>query len=299
MPFEIMSASLTDTGFKVSFTEALEGDVMPKVSSWHYHYWSTYGSPRVDEKTLPITNLKLANDRKSITFDVELAEGKVYAIDFSGQKNADGEELGSHTIFYTINKTRLEPVAPQKVTELDLLESDGFAMNTRWQIVDGVLSPSEKPGGLLFTKNAYEDFTLNLEYKTSEKCNSGVFFRTDPKNPVQGGMEIQIASPSMYKGRHVVGSIFDAKAAIARASKPDGEWNQFTLHCVGSKIEVTINGTLVQKADLNDWDTPRKNPDGSKNKFKTALKDLPRSGHIGLQYHGQPIFYRNIKLIEH
>ncbi|MGB2011617.1 MAG: family 16 glycoside hydrolase [Akkermansiaceae bacterium] len=45
---------------------------------------------------------------------------------------------------------------------------------------------------------------------------------------------------------------------------------------------------------MDDWDTPQKNPDGSKNKFKKALKDLPRKGHFGLQYHGQPVWYRNI-----
>lgn len=299
MPFEIMSASLTDTGFKVAFTEPLGQEVKPKVSSWHYNYWSTYGSPRVDETNLPVSDFTVADDRKSITFNVALEEGKVYAIDFSGQKNADAEELGSHTIFYTINKTRIEPKPAPAPKAVDLLEDGGFAMNSRWQIVDGVLSPSDKPGGILFTQNAYEDFTLNLEYKTSEKCNSGVFFRTDPKNPVQGGMEIQIASPGLYKGRHVVGSIFDAKAAIAQASKPDGEWNQFKLHCLGSKIEVTINGKIVQKADLNDWKNPRKNPDGSKNKFKTALKDMSRSGHIGLQYHGQAIEYRKVSIKEH
>ena len=28
---------------------------------------------------------------------------------------------------------------------------------------------------------------------------------------------------------------------------------------------------------MSDWTTANKNPDGSKNKFKSALKDLPRS----------------------
>ena len=41
------------------------------------------------------------------------------------------------------------------------------------------------------SKNKFSDFTISLEYKTSEKANSGLFFRTDPKNAVQGGFEIQ------------------------------------------------------------------------------------------------------------
>ena len=45
-----------------------------------------------------------------------------------------------------------------------------------------------------------------------------------------------------------------------------------------------------------DWDTPNKNPDGSKNKFKTALKDLPQIGHIGFQDHGHNVWYRKIAI---
>ncbi len=38
------------------------------------------------------------------------------------------------------------------------------------------------------------------------------------------------------------------------------------------------------------------NPDGTPNKFKTALKDFKREGHIGFQDHGLPLWLRNIKV---
>lgn len=165
-----------------------------------------------------------------------------------------------------------------------------------WEVTDGVLGTTENPGGYIWSKKKYADFEITLDYKTSEKCNSGLFFRTDPKNAVQGGFEIQIASDGLYSGKHVVGCLYDAKEPSVAAGRPDGEWNQMTLTCQGPKIAVVLNGKNVLEADIDDWTTANKNPDGTKNKFKTALKDLPRTGHLGLQYHGHPVWFRNIKL---
>lgn len=165
-----------------------------------------------------------------------------------------------------------------------------------WQVKEGVLSPSDKPGGYIWSKESYGDFEITIEYKTSKDCNSGLFFRTDSKNAVQGGFEIQIASTNMYDKRNVVGSIYDALAPTEIAGKPDGEWNTMKLTCKGSKIIVVLNGKKVIDADIDQWTTANKNPDGSKNKFKTPLKDLPRTGHVGFQYHGHPVWFRNVKL---
>ncbi len=165
-----------------------------------------------------------------------------------------------------------------------------------WELKQGTLGTSAKPGGYIWTREAYEDFEISIDYKTSEKCNSGLFFRTDPKNAVQGGFEIQIASAGLYAGKHVAGALYDAKAPSESPGRPDGEWNTMILTCQGSKILVELNGKKILEADIDDWDTPNKNPDGTRNKFKTALKDLPRKGHIGLQYHGHPVWFRNIRL---
>ncbi len=169
------------------------------------------------------------------------------------------------------------------------LDKDGA-----WEVKDGVLQTSEKPGGYIWSKEAFEDVKITLEYKTSAKCNSGLFFRTDPKNAVQGGFEIQIASNDIYDGKHIIGALYDAKEPTERAGKPDGEWNKMTVTCKGPKITVVLNGKTVIDVNIDDWDTANKNPDGTKNKFKTALKDLPRKGHIGFQYHGHPVWFRNV-----
>ena len=60
-------------------------------------------------------------------------------------------------------------------------------------------------------------------------------------------------------------------------------------------MTVFYNKKIID-LNIDDWNEPNKNPDGSKNKFKTALNELPQKGHFGLQYHGQPVWFRNIKI---
>ena len=178
----------------------------------------------------------------------------------------------------------------------NLLNAKSLQLNKHWEIAEGVLTTSKTPGGILWTKGKFGDFEVTLEYKTSEKANSGLFFRTDPRNPVQGGFEIQIASPGLYSGKHVLGSLYDAKEAAVSAGKPDGEWNVMTLTCKGPSIKATVNGQTTVDVNIDQWTERKKNPDGTKNKFKTPLKDMPRFGHLGLQYHGQPVWFRKFEI---
>ena len=80
--------------------------------------------------------------------------------------------------------------------------------------------------------------------------------------------------------------------------KKAGEWNRYTIVCKANKINVILNGSQIIDMDLNKWTDAHKNPDGTKNKFNTAYKNMPRNGHIGLQYHGHPLWFRNIKIKE-
>ena len=167
-----------------------------------------------------------------------------------------------------------------------------------WVVEKGMITPSDKPGGYIWAKGNYDDFELELDFKVSKGCNSGLFFRTNPKNPVQGGFEIQILDShgKSKMGKHDCGALYDVLAPSRNNAKPAGEWNHMKLIVNDAYVKVVLNGTLVTNANLNQWAVARKNPDGSRNKFRTALKDLPRAGSVGLQYHGNPVWFKNIKL---
>ena len=160
-------------------------------------------------------------------------------------------------------------------------------------IEDGALV-RKKGAGYIWTKGRFGDFVLDLEFKT--EGNSGVFFRTDnPRNCVQTGIEVQVLPPVTNPGKHSCGSLYDLLAPSKEATKA-GQWNHLVLTAKGGKITIEINGQKIIDADLDQWTEPGKNPDGSRNKFKNALKDFKRDGHIGFQDHGAAVSFRNVKI---
>jgi len=167
-----------------------------------------------------------------------------------------------------------------------------------WAMEDGVLIC--KGGGDIWTKEKFGDFVLDLEFKTDSESNSGVFFRTgDIADFVQTGIEVQIldyAGSDEAKSKGACGAIYDCQGPSKEMVKKTGEWNHYTITCKANKIYVVFNGEQIIEMDLDLWTEAHKNPDGTKNKFKTAFKDMPRVGHIGLQDHDDPVWFRNIKI---
>jgi len=165
-------------------------------------------------------------------------------------------------------------------------------------IEDGYLMPYKSGGYVLMHEKQFGDFTLRCEVKMPESCNSGIFFRIgNPKNPVQTGFEVQVMN-TKGKGIHDFGAIYDLVAPSKNNLKPTGEWNTLEITCRGPHISVTSNGELVAKINCDKWTVPGQRLDGSKHKFKSAVKDFSRKGYLGFQDHGHKVWFRNIKLLE-
>jgi hypothetical protein len=171
----------------------------------------------------------------------------------------------------------------------------------RSPVLNGTLSPHQAGHYMLVHTQQWGDFLLKLEFKITNGCNSGVFLRTSPLEPRPGkdvgfnGLEVAI-DDTPDAGYHDTGALYDLVKPTRNAMKPAGEWNQMEIACLTNRVEVVLNGEPVLRADLDLFTTPNRRPDGTPHKFDEAFKNHPRRGYVGLQDHGKPCWFRNIKL---
>ena len=168
-------------------------------------------------------------------------------------------------------------------------------------VEQSALNPHRSGAYMLVHTQQWANFLLTLDFKITNGCNSGIFVRTISLTPKPGrdvgfnGLEIAI-DDTKDAGFHDTGALYDLVKPTKNAMKSVGEWNHIEIACLGSRIEVALNGEPVTRADLDLFNRPGVRPDGSAHKFDIAWKDHPRRGYIGLQDHGSPCWFKNIKL---
>ena len=184
----------------------------------------------------------------------------------------------------------------------------------KWKIEDGAMvfyPPAERMPGESYnivTRNEFTSFVLSLEWRISEKGNSGIFWAVveDERysEAYESGPEIQVLDNAGHPdanaggGTHTAGSLYDMVAPSEDVTKPAGEWNSCVLTVDYEKNE----GSVV----LNDVKIVEFTPSGEKWDAMIAdskFADWPvfaktQTGKIGLQDHGDIVAYRNIKIKE-
>lgn len=140
----------------------------------------------------------------------------------------------------------------------------------------------------LWSEKKYKDFVLDVEYAYPPGGNSGVYFRVgDRSDPVEKGIEAQVLDSSKKEGplgQHDHGGIIRTAGPTKNMSRPPGEWNRMVVTCVGSHLQVELNGEQIIDTQLDQG----------------AMKDRPLEGYIGFQDHGEPnnIRFRDIRILE-
>jgi len=182
--------------------------------------------------------------------------------------------------------------------------SDTTSVKGVWSVKDDVLTASADQ--CIWTKDTYENFQLDLEFKTAPGTNSGVIiYCTDTKKWIPHSVEIQLADQFAKKWAKAAptwhcGGIFGHLAPTEQVVRKPGEWNRLTITARGQHIRVLLNGTLTADMDMAKWTSAKKNPDGSPIPpwLSTPFATMPTKGRIGLQgKHGDaPVWFRNVKI---
>jgi hypothetical protein len=168
-------------------------------------------------------------------------------------------------------------------------------------VEDGCINPYKCGHYMMVHREPWENYMLSLDLKISKGCNSGIFIRTFSLTPRQGkdvgfnGIEVAI-DDTTGSGYDDTGALYDLVKPTKAMRKPTGEWNHIVITSDKHLIEVELNGTKVTRMDTREWTKPNIRQDGSNHKFDIAYKDHPVKGYIGLQYHGAPCWFKNIKL---
>ncbi len=221
-------------------------------------------------------------------------------------------ELQAHGTFVSYRNIYLrelpssEPVSlnAQEATEGFNLLFDGTHINewtgntVGYVIKEGalVVNPENGSGGDLFTKNEYSDFVYRFDFQLTPGANNGIGIHA----PLQGdaaylGMEVQVLDsedpqyanlqPYQYHG-----SVYGIMPAKRGFLKPIGEWNNEEIMVKGTKIKVTLNGTVILDGD---YMAASKNGTIDHNQHPGLLN---KTGHIGFLGHGDILRFKNMRI---
>jgi hypothetical protein len=157
-------------------------------------------------------------------------------------------------------------------------------------VVGGTLKKPIPHNYFLCTTETYGDFELRLDVKVvGENANAGVQFRT---KRIEGSSEVSgyQADVGGVGTRLVWGSLYDesrrrkflveADTQVIQSIVKPNAWNHYRIRCVGTKVELYLNG--VKTVSFIEQDD-----------------SIERDGVIALQIHSGPpteAWYRNIRI---
>ena len=202
---------------------------------------------------------------------------------------------------------------------------------SRWIIEDGCLKfcgtgtgeGQTGEGGDLIFAHKFKNFELELEWKISKGGNSGIFYLAQEVTSTdKDGNEvlepIYISAPEYQlldnanhpdaklgkEGNRQSASLYDMIPAVPQNSKPFGEWNKAKIMVYKGTVVHGQNDENVLEYHLwtKQWTEMLQASKFSEEKWPLAFELLNNcggenhEGFIGVQDHGDDVWYRNIRV---
>ena len=159
-----------------------------------------------------------------------------------------------------------------------------------WVVQNGAIYRASDGGFLVYAPHTLpDDFELRFQWRIAQGGNSGLYYR-----PTQ--YEYQILDNKIHSDgknpRTSAASLYFCMAPSHDATNPAGQWNTARIVCKGTVIQHWLNGKKVVGFDYADpqWAA-------YVDLLRERKGDLSsRNGHLSIQDHGDPVWYRGIKL---
>ncbi|MFO0066541.1 MAG: DUF1080 domain-containing protein [Pirellulaceae bacterium] len=151
-------------------------------------------------------------------------------------------------------------------------ESDGKA---NWRVEDGELVADEGEPGFLMSQVRWSDYELMVEFRATERTNSGIFLRTEaqPTSPAADCIELNIApSDNPFPTGSLVERVRVEPEALGE--NPPDQWHTLHVLADGPHMQVWFDGRSVVDTQIEDRTT----------------------GRIGLQFREGAVAFRNLRI---
>lgn len=178
---------------------------------------------------------------------------------------------------------------------------------TGWAIEDGCMVALGLGGDYahdIITKDQFENFELFLEWKLTAKANSGIFYLAREQEGVKAIYEIapeyQLIDDEGWPGGLEEWQKTGANYAMhtpdpaLKQLNPVGTFNSTLIRVEQGHVEHWLNGVMILEYDL--WDDNWLALRNSEKWQHFPHYGTASEGHIGLQDHGNKIYFKNIKI---
>jgi hypothetical protein len=192
----------------------------------------------------------------------------------------------------------------------------------RWIIDEGAIKfngsgggeAQDTDGGDLIFAHKFKNFELTFEWKVAKGSNSGILYLAQEIK----GQPIYISSPEFQildnanhpdasqgeNGNRQSASLYDMIPAKPQNQKPFGQWNTSSITVFKGSVFHNQNGKTVVEYHLwtPQWTDLLQKSKFSQEKWPLAFELLNNlgganhEGYIGLQDHGDDVWYKNIKI---